>query len=532
MIRLFLSLFAIMILIFIGYLMGVNPVANFLFSSTVADLRQQQMGGIITQLDEGVAGLNDTQIQQRLVVLQEMFRYDVNLIAVDKLELANGDMQRLRQGELIIQRQDGAEFIYKRSVVTDHAWHLQLDPTLTERNQQFLVGPLALVEEKLSVLPQQEWPEAVRLADQQFGIPLHLIDQQAIDNNSRITQQQRAELLAGEMVIFSAQNNLIEYVYYRLLDSQYYLQVGKVQLPLLLRYANLVVLMLLAVLLGLAIWLWLRPVWTDLRRLKLASEGFGQGQLTTRIPVSRFSFIKTILQAFNQMAGRIEQLITSHKTLTNAVSHELRTPVSRLRFSLAMLEKTPQSSEQQRHLADMNADIDELDDMLAALLSYARMDRQDVKLEKTPLILETWLREQVQHATAQANNSGSVEIEVICQNLATTETAVMDAKLMARALQNLLQNAQRYAKQNIRVGFSQLDKHYELRVEDDGCGIPKHYHEQLFEPFTRVDESRGRDSGGYGLGLAIVKQIASMHQGEVSIENSTLGGACFVIRWS
>ena len=159
------------------------------------------------------------------------------------------------------------------------------------------------------------------------------------------------------------------------------------------------------------------------------------------------------------------------------------------------------------------------------------MDRQDVKLEKTPLILETWLREQVRQAKIKTDNNSTITIEIICQNLPTAETAIMDAKLMARALQNLLQNAQRYAKQNIRVSFSRIDNHYELRVEDDGCGIHVRYHEQLFEPFTRVDESRGRDSGGYGLGLAIVKQIAKMHQGEAAIENSTLGGACFVIRW-
>ncbi len=529
MIRLFLSLFAIIAIVIISYLMGANQVAHFLLRDTLTDLRQQQIGGIIVQLDETIDGLNSAQRQQRLHTLQNSFRYDVDLLRIDTLAVSARDKKSLRQGRLVSQSRGRVEYIYYRSALAGYVWHLQLDPTLEDQYQDFLAGPLALLEQKLSLSPQSEWPRAVQRIDQQFGIPINLLEQQAIDDNPRLNQRQRALLTAGKMVMLSQHPTEAEYFYYRLKNSDYYLEIGKLEIPSMLRHANLIILSLLAILLGLAIWLWLRPVWQDLRQLQLAADGFGQGQLTTRIPVSRFSFIKTILLAFNKMAGRIEQLITSHKTLTNAVSHELRTPVSRLRFSLAMLEKTPQSNTQRRHLDEMNADIDELDEMLASLLNYARMDRQDIIAEKTPLLPETWLQQQVAHA--QTDKNPTVKLEVICHNLPTTETAVMDAKLMTRALQNLLQNAQRYAKQHIRVSFSKTGKHYELRVEDDGCGIPETHRERLFDPFTRVDESRGRDSGGYGLGLAIVKQVAHMHRGSVSINTSPLGGACFIIRW-
>ncbi|MGB1011859.1 MAG: ATP-binding protein [Thiolinea sp.] len=529
MIRLFLSLFAVITIVIISYLMGANPVAHFLLQDTLADLRQQQLGGIIVQLDEDIAGLNASQRQQRLREIKAMFRYDLELVPIAKLDVSPRTKKRLQQGHFVSHTEQGVEYINYRAGLDGYAWHMQLDPSLEDQYQDFLTGPLALLEQKLSESPRSEWPQVVQHIDSQFGIPIRLIDQQAIDNHPRLDQRQRTMLNAGEMVMLSEHPTEAEYIYYRLKDSNAYLEVGKLQVPFALRNANLIILSLLAALLGLAIWLWLRPVWQELRQLKSASEGFGQGQLTTRIPVSRYSFIKTILQAFNTMAGRIEQLITSHQTLTNAVSHELRTPVSRLRFSLAMLEKTEQSDTQRRHLAEMNDDIDELDEMLAALLSYARMDRQDVIADKTPLLLEPWLREQITHL--RLDNDHIITIEVICLHLPDDEAAVMDAKLMARALQNLLQNAKRYARQKIRVTFSKTGEHYELRVDDDGCGIPEQYRERLFDPFTRVDESRGRDSGGYGLGLAIVKQIVHMHRGEVSVCTSELGGACFTIHW-
>jgi signal transduction histidine kinase len=68
-------------------------------------------------------------------------------------------------------------------------------------------------------------------------------------------------------------------------------------------------------------------------------------------------------------------------------------------------------------------------------------------------------------------------------------------------------------------------------VDDDGPGVPPRERERLFEPFTRLEGSRGRDSGGVGLGLAIVKSVAEWHGGEAHISDSPLGGARISISW-
>jgi two-component system sensor kinase ParS len=112
------------------------------------------------------------------------------------------------------------------------------------------------------------------------------------------------------------------------------------------------------------------------------------------------------------------------------------------------------------------------------------------------------------------------------------DEAAMDPRLMGLAISNLLVNACRYANQEVRCTVSEKGGNYEVRVEDDGAGIPDSARESIFKAFTRIDDSRNRETGGYGLGLAIVARIAALHGGDVGAQESeALGGACFVLTW-
>ncbi|EIJ34459.1 ATP-binding protein [Thiothrix nivea] len=525
--RLFLTLFLLMLLVVIGFGMNINGVAKYLFNGTLEALREQQMGGVISLLENEIRGLDAPQRQQRLADIQAMFRYEVSLLPIAEMELSASEQQRLRNGEFVNRSHDQAEFSYHPAHLPGMAWRLQLDYTLSEGDRDFLVGPLALVEKLLAAAPPAQWSAVVAENAQHFGIPIQLLTVQAVQENQLLDEKQLAQLQAGEIAMRFRHNNL-EYAFKRLLDSDQVLQIGRIEVPWMLDNSIYFLVALLSMLLGTAIWLWLHPLWQDLRKLRQAADGFGQGNLATRIDISRFSFVKSILEAFNSMARRIEQLVTSHQTLTNAVSHELRTPVSRLRFSLEMLGSTHDETDRQRHLQAMNTDIDELEEMLAELLTYARMDRQGISLNKTPLVLGEWLEEQI-HRNQQDCQAIRIHAEGV--GLPTAPVTAMDARLMTHALRNLLQNACRYANQQIQVVFAYRDGKHELRVEDDGCGIPEKHHDSIFDPFTRVDASRDRRSGGYGLGLAIVRQVMHMHQGNVTVGHSPLGGAQFVLRW-
>lgn len=98
-------------------------------------------------------------------------------------------------------------------------------------------------------------------------------------------------------------------------------------------------------------------------------------------------------------------------------------------------------------------------------------------------------------------------------------------------LDNLVQNALRYADQHIEVTLTKDNSDYLLIVEDDGTGIPKTEREHIFDAFSRLDASRDRASGGFGLGLAIAARIVKEHKGNISIGDSMLGGARFEVRF-
>ena len=87
------------------------------------------------------------------------------------------------------------------------------------------------------------------------------------------------------------------------------------------------------------------------------------------------------------------------------------------------------------------------------------------------------------------------------------------------------------ARSQVRLSVERRDDRTVISVDDDGPGVPAEQRDRLFEPFTRAEDSRGRDSGGVGLGLAIVKSVAEWHGGEARISDSPLGGARVSIAW-
>ena len=97
---------------------------------------------------------------------------------------------------------------------------------------------------------------------------------------------------------------------------------------------------------------------------------------------------------------------------------------------------------------------------------------------------------------------------------------------------NLVGNALRYADGEVRATVRRDGEWAVLTVEDDGPGIPEESRERIFEPFTRLDDSRTRSTGGYGLGLSIVSRIVYWFGGRIHVDTSErLGGARFVMRW-
>ena len=279
---------------------------------------------------------------------------------------------------------------------------------------------------------------------------------------------------------------------------------------------------------GLAVMIWLMFFWWDMKKLDRAAGQVGEGKFGIHVDMRKGAALYQLADSFNRMKDRIAALLGSHKNLTNAISHEFRTPITRLRFRHELAMQAATLEEKDKELQLMNSAIDQLDDLSTELLEYARLDRETPKLDISTIDTEPWLHELAEDAREVASATGrAVQINVH----ADSEEIEGDYRYLSRAAGNLLHNAVRYATSRIdlRVGVEN-GKHF-LFVDDDGPGVPAAERERLFEPFTRLDDSRTRQSGGSGIGLAIVKQIARWHGGTAAISESVLGGTRVSLAW-
>lgn len=270
--------------------------------------------------------------------------------------------------------------------------------------------------------------------------------------------------------------------------------------------------------------LWLRPLLRDLRVLTVASQKFATDYREPLDTASSTTQLTSLARNLDDMSARVSQLIQSQKEMTAALSHEMRTPLARVRFAAAVLEGEVEEP-LRAQLRAVNADVQQIDDLISDMLDYARLDHPGLRMSCQSVPLAPWLRQVLASCPPHERTVNTVQLDGL-------ETAWMEPRLMELALSNLLANALRYAKQKVVVTVSRDKDLYRLVVEDDGEGIPEGDRATIFRAFTRLDTSRNRDTGGFGLGLAIVARIAALHRGRAVAEAGTsLGGARLSLEW-
>jgi len=270
--------------------------------------------------------------------------------------------------------------------------------------------------------------------------------------------------------------------------------------------------------------IWLRPLLRDINLITHGAQRFAADYREPLRTANSTTELTGLARNLDDMSTRLSGLIQSQKELIAALSHEMRTPLARIRFALAIIGNKS-GTELKEPLDDVDRDVQEIDDLIASMLNYARLDHPDLRMNWQQVPVSPWLEQTVDKC-----RQADTEIAVATDDAA--DSVWMDARLMALALSNLLVNACHYAKHRVRCSVRQENDEYLVQVEDDGRGIPESERESIFKAFTRIDGSRSRDTGGYGLGLAIVARIASLHGGSVAVSQSEgLGGARFTLRW-
>ncbi len=274
-----------------------------------------------------------------------------------------------------------------------------------------------------------------------------------------------------------------------------------------------------------------RTLTRRLERLQDGVQQWGAGDLSIRVPETGQDEVAFLAKRFNHAAERVETLVKSHeallasqKSLLANASHELRSPLTRIRMGLELMGPSASPA----FKSEISRNINELDSLIEEILLASRLDAREADLgtvESVDLIglaAEECARVDAEldlQALAAASASGEIASELAVPGV---------AKLLRRAVRNLLENARRYAAGDIALSLRLSADHAEIRVCDRGPGVPPELRERIFEPFYRLPGATERD-GGVGLGLALVKSIAERHGGRAYCENRSDGGACFVI---
>lgn len=257
-----------------------------------------------------------------------------------------------------------------------------------------------------------------------------------------------------------------------------------------------------------------------LRPVRLLDEGVARistGDLDISVPVVTRDEFGALTGAFNNMVGRVKQMIQARDQLLLDVSHELRSPLTRLKVALALLPDDENKT-------GMAGDLNEMEAMITELLELERLregrgilrQRRDL----APLLLEL----------AHTSNSGPPGIRTLA--IPSEIPLDIDSEKIRTVLRNLLENARKFSlpdSRPIEIEVAENSESLLVRVRDNGVGIPDIDLPNLFEPFYRVDRSRSRKTGGYGLGLSICKRIMEAHGGSISVTSNPGRGSCFLL---
>jgi two-component system OmpR family sensor kinase len=386
-------------------------------------------------------------------------------------------------------------------------------------------APIFLLEQYVDKAGADEWLTRLNKVREVSEVRYDLID---IDEARRaLPPRVLPELVRGGVVVVPSEKSL-----YRRVDLGGERYIGSEHdvirarnLPIDLGVTikmEIVRFVIVALALLLPIALWSRSHWQGLQLLSKVADDFGAGQLSARAQMKPSASIYPLAERINHMASRIESLLQSQKNLLHSVSHELRTPIARLEFGLELLDAHAADPALHKRIAAMGGDVAELNALVNELLGMARLDSAQ-SLQLAPFELAPMLHDCVQSLPLSTH-------DVECRADEALGSIAADKRLLARAVGNLLRNAQKYAAGRIALSAHRTESGgLAIAVEDDGPGIPFEERGRIFEPFYRLDRSRDRATGGFGLGLSIAQKAVVLHGGSLQVEEAMLGGARFLI---
>jgi signal transduction histidine kinase len=275
----------------------------------------------------------------------------------------------------------------------------------------------------------------------------------------------------------------------------------------------------LAAMVGIAVWLLVGRALRPVEAMRREVDDISATTLDRRIAVpDTDDEIARLARTMNTMLDRLEAASQAQLRFVSDASHELRSPVSSIRTELEVARRTDGTDWDAVSERVLRED-ERLAELIDDLLTLARLD-EGATARREPVDLDDLVLEE-------AARTSRVPVRADAVTAARVEG---DPRQLARMLRNLVDNATRHARSEVRPVLQCDDGVVVLDVHDDGSGVPPDDRERVFDRFTRLEPSRDRDLGGTGLGLTVVRAVAEAHGGTVHVDDSPLGGARFAVR--
>jgi len=249
-------------------------------------------------------------------------------------------------------------------------------------------------------------------------------------------------------------------------------------------------------------------------RLANAARALGLGRQAPDYRLEGAREVRLAGRAFQAMRHRIMRQLNERTEMLAGVSHDLRTPLTRIRLQLELMREREDAEA-------IRADLAEMEGMIDAYLSFAAGEGE----EPTE---DTDLQTMLDRMVTQTRNTHGFDISF---DAPSTPLPVFPVrrKAIRRAFENIISNALAYSQQ-ARVTAGYRNDEVTITFDDNGAGIPAERRADALRPFVRLETSRNRQTGGTGLGLSITSDIVMGHGGDLTLDDSPLGGLRVVIK--
>lgn len=265
-------------------------------------------------------------------------------------------------------------------------------------------------------------------------------------------------------------------------------------------------------------------------RITQAIQDVNAGYSDESISVPDYAETVHIVDAFNQLLGRMRALDESRQEFVANVSHELKTPMTSIKVladSLLMEQNAP-AQLYREFLEDIVSEIDRENRIITDLLALVKMDKKVQDMSITSLNINDLVELILRRLRPIARKK---DVEVVFESMRPVVAEVDEVK-MTLIMTNLVENSIKYNKEHgwVKVELDADHQFFTFKVSDSGIGIPKESLAHICERFYRVDKSHSREIGGTGLGLAITKSAVLLHRGTLSVDSVEGEGTSFVVK--